>query len=57
MDRKTAEHVFNYRDTDFPVSAKGYHKIEEQNHCNVNVFGYENKQFFSNQCKQGAGRR
>ena len=46
MDRKTAEHVFNYRDTDFPVSAKDYHKIEEQNHCNVNVFGYENKQFF-----------
>ena len=31
MDRKTAEHVFNYRGTDFPVSAKDYHKIEEQN--------------------------
>ena len=31
---------------DFPVSLKDYNKIEEQNNININVFGYENKQFY-----------
>ena len=31
---------------DFPVSLKDYDKIEEQNNININVFGYENKQFY-----------
>ena len=31
---------------DFPVSLKDYDKIEEQNNVNINVFGYENKQFY-----------
>ena len=31
---------------DFPVSLKDYHKIEEQNNININVFGNENKQFY-----------
>ena len=31
---------------DFPVSLKDYNKIEEQNNININVIGYENKQFY-----------
>ena len=31
---------------DFPVSLKDYNKIEGQNNININVFGYENKQFY-----------
>ena len=36
----------NYDDTGFPVAAKHYGKIEEQNSININVFGFENKQFY-----------
>ena len=36
----------NYQDTEFSVSAKDYTKTEEQNSINVNVFRYENKQFY-----------
>ena len=36
----------NYQDIEFPVSTKDYTKIEVQNSINVNVFGYENKQFY-----------
>ena len=36
----------NYQGVDFPVSLKDYDKIEEQNNININVFGYENKQFY-----------
>ena len=32
--------------TDFPVSVKDYGKIEGQNSIDVDVFGYENKQFY-----------
>ena len=36
----------NYQGVEFPVAAKHYGKIEEQNSINVNVFGYENEQFY-----------
>ena len=36
----------NYQGIEFLVSAKDYTKIEMQNSINVNVFGYENKQFY-----------
>lgn len=44
LDRETAEHIFDYQGVDFPV--KAYDKIEVQNHIKINVFGYENKQFY-----------
>ena len=31
---------------EFPVATKHFGKIEEQNSININVFGYENKQFY-----------
>ena len=31
---------------EFPVATKHYGKIEEQNSININVFGYENEQFY-----------
>ena len=36
----------NYEGVEFPVSVKDYGKIEEQNSININVFGYENKEFY-----------
>lgn len=39
----------NYERVEFPVSVKDYAKIEAQNNINVkniNVFGYENKEFY-----------
>ena len=36
----------NYQGTEFPISVKEYTKIEVQNRINVNVFGYEDKQFY-----------
>ena len=36
----------NYQGTEFPISVKEYTKIEVQNRVNVNVFGYEDKQFY-----------
>ena len=36
----------NYEGIEFPVATKYYCKIEGQNNININVFGYENKQFY-----------
>ena len=36
----------NYFYIEFPVSIKQYNNIEKQKIINVNVFGYEEKQFF-----------
>ena len=36
----------DYSNTEFPVDAKQYIKIEKQNNINVNVLCYENKQNF-----------
>ena len=44
-DKKMVQEL-NYQGVDFPVSLKDYNKIEEQNNININVFGYENKQFY-----------
>ena len=44
-DKKIVQEL-NYQGVDFPVSLKDYNKIEEQNNININVFGYENKQFY-----------
>lgn len=45
-NRKMAEEL-NHQGVGFLVSVKDYHKIEEQNSININVFGYEDKQFYS----------
>ena len=34
------------RYSEFPISVKDYTKIEMQNSINVNVLGYEDKQFY-----------
>ena len=44
-DRKMVQEL-NYQGAEFPVSIKDYNKIEVQNSINVNVFGYEDKQFY-----------
>lgn len=49
-DREMAEKL-NYQGVEFPVSVKDYGKVEVQNSINVNVFGYEDRQFF-NLCVQ-----
>lgn len=36
----------DYSGIEFPVTAKQYNTIEKQNNININVFGYEEKQFF-----------
>ena len=36
----------NYQGVEFPVATKHYGKIEVQNNININVFGYENEQFY-----------
>ena len=36
----------NYNGVEFPVSVKYYASIETQNGININVFGYENKEFY-----------
>lgn len=35
-----------YDGIEFPVSVKQYNKIEKQINININVFGYENNQFY-----------
>ena len=45
IDRKIVEEL-NYQGIEFPVCAKYYTKVEVQNSINVNVFGYEDKQFY-----------
>lgn len=44
--------MLNYQGVELPVSVKDYVKVEVQNGININVFGYEDKQFFSNLCVQ-----
>ena len=44
-DRKMVQEL-NYQGVEFPVAAKHYGKIEEQNSININVFGYEIEQFY-----------
>ena len=44
-DKELAEQL-NYEGIEFPVKAKHYNKIEVQNKIKINVFGYENKQFY-----------
>ena len=44
-DRKMVEEL-NCQGVEFPVATKHYDKIEEQNSININVFGYENEQFY-----------
>lgn len=36
----------NYEEIGFQVAVKQYNKIEKQNNININVFGYENYQFY-----------
>ena len=36
----------NYQSVEFSVTTKHYGKIEEKNNININVFGYEDKQFY-----------
>ena len=45
IDKKMVQEL-NYQGVEFPVAAKHYGKIEEQNSININVFGYENEQFY-----------
>ena len=35
-----------YDGIEFPVSVKQHNKIEKQINININVFGYENNQFY-----------
>ena len=44
-DKKMVEQL-NYEEIEFPVAVKQYNKIEKQNNMNINVFGYENQQFY-----------
>ena len=44
-DKELVEQL-NYKGIEFPVKAKHYNKIEVQNQIKINVFGYENKQFY-----------
>lgn len=44
-DREMVQKL-NYQGIEFPVSVKDYTKIEAQNNINVNVVGYEDKQFY-----------
>ena len=37
---------YDYTGVEFPVSSKHYSRSEAKNKVNINVFGYENKQFF-----------
>ena len=40
---KRIAHTLNYANINFPVSARGYDKIEDQNDICINVFSYEDK--------------
>lgn len=44
-DREMVEKL-NYQGVEFPVNVKDYGKVEAKNSFNVNVFGYEDRQFF-----------
>ena len=45
-DRKSDREVLLQLDYDYPVSTKDYSKLEWKNTININVFGYENKEFY-----------
>ena len=42
---------------EFPISIKDYNKIEVQNSIKVNVFGYEDKQFYPIFVSQGSNEK
>lgn len=44
-DRNMVQEL-NYQSVEFSVTTKHYGKIEEKNNININVFGYEDKQFY-----------
>ena len=44
-DRELSEQL-NYQGVEFPVATKHYGKIEEQNSISINIFGYEDRQFY-----------
>lgn len=44
-DKRIVEQL-NYQGTEFLVAVKQYNKTEKQNNININIFGYENKQFY-----------
>lgn len=44
----------DYDGIEFPFSAKDNAKIEGENNINVNVFGYENKQFYPIHVSKGS---
>ena len=44
QDKKIAE-TLDYRGIDFPMKARDYKIIEERFNINVNVFGYDNRDF------------
>ena len=44
-DREMVQKL-NYQGIKFPVNVKDYAKIEVQNSININVFGYEDEQFY-----------
>lgn len=44
-DKRMVEQL-NYQGIELPVAVKQYNKIEKRNYISINVFGYENKQFY-----------
>ena len=46
VDKRLANNL-NYDGIDFPVNGNDFKKIEIQSNISINVFGYENKFFFS----------
>ena len=44
-DKRMVEEL-NYQGTEFPISVKDHTKIKVQNSLNVNIFGFEDKQFY-----------
>ena len=47
----------NYQGVEFPVATEHYVKNEEQNSINVNVFGYEDKQFYAVFVSKGSNEK
>lgn len=45
-DRERERTKFDYEGTEFAVSVKGYAKLECKNRININVIGYEDKEFY-----------
>ena len=55
-DRKMVQEL-NYQGAEFPVSIKDKNNIEVQNSINVNVFGYEDKQFYPTFVSKGSNEK